>query len=607
MIKQKTIRKKGDMNMSRKLIAVLLALSMLLCLFAGCGGNGSTAESAAESPQTETSDAPSTAPAEESEVPASTVETGSTVEEPASAEEPTVEAPTNEYYSEHIGVYDYELPIFEEPLELSIFWVQLGAMGGAEQPLKKDLLFWQRVQEKLGVTLDFVQNSEAVCNEQYNLMIASGDMTDLIYESNCGAMGASSVYNGGYDKAIEDEVYVDLTELIPEYAPNYYDILLNDENVMRDLSTDTGKLYSIAMIYDKPQGVREGPLVRADYLEATGLPDPVTTEDWMEVFEVMKSNGVQYPAGISNSGDIRGGFFCTAFGTSGNHAFKVNLETDELVYDGTSDELRDFIEYFRQLWEKGLVTPDYMNMQMFDDSLQTSGATALFGGMDRDLTNMKTNYGLDLKAVHMTYPEGAEAPKQINYEYARQRTSGMKNIVITTACEDVEGALQFLDWFYSTDGASAVNFGFEEGESYEVVNGVKQILPFMLDRDENLVSYEVIYALDEGPGFQIVDKKNPVNEDYVIAAKETWLDYDTSKAVYSSTPTLTFTAEEAEDMSAVNSDIYTYVATEISKFMTCQTDLTDETWTNYCETVEGMGLSELQDFYETAYTRYEQR
>ena len=41
--------------------------------------------------------------------------------------------------------------------------------------------------------------------------------------------------------------------------------------------------------------------------------------------------------------------------------------------------------------------------------------------------------------------------------------------------------------------------------------------------------------------------------------------------------------------------------------MTCQTDLTDETWTNYCETVEGMGLSELQDFYETAYTRYEQR
>ena len=591
--------------MSKKLIAMLLALSMLLCLLAGCGGD--TSASASTSKEESTASVEETPADEVPEASEAPEEVPSSVQEPGSAQEPAVEAPTNEYYSEHIGVYDYELPIFSEPLELSIFWVQLGAMGGAEQPLKKDLLFWQRVQEKLGVTLDFVQNSEAVCNEQYNLMIASGDMTDLIYESNCGAMGASSVYNGGYDKAIEDEVYVDLTELIPEYAPNYYDILQKDPNVLRDLSTDTGKLYSIAMIYDQPQGVREGPLVRADYLADTGLEDPVTTEDWMAVFEAMKANGVQYPAGISNSGDIRGGFFCTAFGTSGGHAFKVDLASDTLVYDGTSDELRDFITYFRELWEKNLVTPDYMNMQMFDDSLQTSGATALFGGMDRDLTNMKTNYGLDLKAVPMTYPEGAEAPKQINYEYAKQRTSSMKNIVITTACKDVEGALQFLDWFYSTDGASAVNFGFEEGESYEVVNGVKQLLPFMLDRDENLVSYQVIYSLDEGPGLQIVNKNNPINEDYVIAAKDTWLGYDTSKAIYSSTPTLTFTAEEAEDMAAVNSDIFTYVSTEISKFMTCQTELTDETWANYCAEVESMGLSELQGFYEAAYARYEQR
>ena len=60
-------------------------------------------------------------------------------------------------------------------------------------------------------------------------------------------------------------------------------------------------------------------------------------------------------------------------------------------------------------------------------------------------------------------------------------------------------------------------------------------------------------------------------------------------------------------MAAVNSDISTYVSTEISKFMTCQTKLTDETWANYCAEVESMGLSELQGFYEAAYARYEQR
>ena len=60
----------------------------------------------------------------------------------------------------------------------------------------------------------------------------------------------------------------------------------------------------------------------------------------------------------------------------------------------------------------------------------------------------------------------------------------MKNIVVTTSCAEPEKAVQFLDWFYSTDGASAVNFGFEEGESYQVVDGVKQMLPLMLERNE---------------------------------------------------------------------------------------------------------------------------
>jgi putative aldouronate transport system substrate-binding protein len=584
---------------------------MLLGLLAGCGGAGTTSdtadtqdaqESTVQAAASDQEEAPPQDQDEPAPVEASAAEPEESAQEPAAPD-----APTNEYYSEHIGVVDYDLPMFEDGLELSIFWVQLGAMGGAEQPLKKDLLFWQRVQEELGVTLNFDQRSEAVCNEQYNLMIASGDMTDLIYESNCGAMGATSVYNGGYDKAIEDDIYMDLTELIPEYAPNYYAILESDDNVRRDLTTDEGHLYSIAMIYDEPQGVREGPLVREDYLEATGLPEPETTEDWMEVLKAMKSNGVQYPMGVSSSGDVRGGFFCNAFGTSGGHAFKVDLTTGELVYDGTSQELRDFVEYFYEAFQAGLIDPDYSYTQMFDQSLQISGANALFGGMDRDLTSFKESYDMDLKAVHMTYPEGYTAPKQYSYEYAKQRTSSMKNIVVTTACQEPEKAVQFLDWFYSTDGASAVNFGFTEGESYEVVDGVKQWLPFMGDRNEDLVNYEVIYSLDEGPGFQIVNKKNPISADYVLEAKEIWLDYDPDQALFSATPTLSFTAKEAEDMAATNSDISTYVSTEISKFMMGQEELNDDTWNAYVEAVEAMGLAELQSFYQAAYDRYEER
>ncbi len=588
--------------MTKKILAMLLALTMVLCLFAGCGGDA--AESA---PAEESAVASEAAPAEEEAPEAVPAEEGSVAEEASVVEEAPVQGPTNAFYSEHVGVYDYELPMFTEGESLSIYWVQLGAMGGAEQPLKEDVLWWQRVQEATGMTLEFVQVGEATCAEQYNLRIASGDMTDLIYESNCGQMGSTSVYSGGYDKAIEDEVYTDLTELIPEYAPNYWAIVSADENLRKDLTTDTGKLYSMGMIYDQPQGVREGPLVRSDYLADTGLADPVTTEDWMEVFKAMKSNGVQYPMGVSNGGDIRGGMMMNAFGTGGGHSFKIDVATGEMVYDGTSQELRDFVEYFAEAFQAGLVDPDYAYAAMFDTSLQTSGAVALFGGMDRDLTNMKESYGLELKAVPMTWPEGSEAPKMNSYEYAYQRNSSMKNIVVTTNCEEPEKAVQFLDWFYSTDGASAVNFGFNEGESYEVVDGVKQWMPFMTDRDENLVNYEVIYSLDEGPGLQLVNKKAPVSEDYVIEAKEIWLSHDQSKAVYSGMPTLAFTAEESEDMSAVNTDISTHVSTEISLFMTGQKELNDANWEEYCQSVMDMGLEELMEYYAVAYERYQSR
>lgn len=523
-----------------------------------------------------------------------------------------MEAPTNEFYSEHIGVMDYDLPMFEEgELSLTVWWIQLGAMGGAEQPLKNDLPFWASVEENLGVELDFKQASEAVGNEQYNLMIASGDMTDLIWESNCGAMGATSVYTGGYDKAIEDDVYVDLTDVIPEYAPNYWAILSADDNLRKDLTTDTGKLFSVSLIYDQPQGVREGPLVRADYLEETGLEMPTTVSEWMEVFKAMKANGVTYPCGISSSGDVRGGVFMNAFGTAGGHSYKVDKATGELVYDGTSDELRAFIEYFRELWNENLVDPDYMQLQMFDTSGVTSGANALFGGMQNDLVTFKEDYGFDLAAVPSATPDDSVSPAMQSYEYTYQRTGNAKNIVVTTCCEEVEKAVTFLDWFYSTEGASACNFGFVgEGEdaTYEVVDGVKQVLPFMNERrEEDLVNYEVLFSLDEGPGVQLVNKKMPVQADYVKEAKQIWLDTDYSEALYTGTPTLSFTAEESEDMAAVNTDISTYVSEEVAMFMTCQKELNDETWAEYVASVEAMGLEELTSFYVTAYERYQSR
>jgi len=51
-------------------------------------------------------------------------------------------------------------------------------------------------------------------------------------------------------------------------------------------------------------------------------------------------------------------------------------------------------------------------------------------------------------------------------------------------------------------------------------------------------------------------------------------------------------------------DIDTYVESTIAGFMTGQTELTDETWKAYVDTVNAMGIDEVTEVYTAAYERY---
>lgn len=586
---------------TRTLLCIMLILSLLLAVLAGCQ---SAAPQTIEPPE-------DSGPPEQSAPPPSDSGPPQPPQDDVSAPPdapPVQEGEAGDEAAESYQKIDYSLPLFEQTEEISLYWVLLGGMGGSTQLEKKDLDFTQRCEENLGVKLTYVQNGEAVNNEKYNLMIASRDMTDIIWESNCGTMGATSVYPGGYDKAIDDEVYIQLNELLPQYAPNYYHYLMNNENIRRDLTTDEGTLYSVAMIYDQPQGVREGLFVFTKYLEDTGLPMPKDTEEWLDVFAAMKDNGVQYPAGISSTGDIRGGAFANAFGTSLGSSYKILQETDELVYDGTSQELRGFLEYFKVLWDSGYVNPDFMYTAFFDMSLQTSGATGTFGGMNMDITSFKTNYDLDLSAApppHTTDSNGA--PKMASYEYSRQQTSGMKNSVITTSCKNPEIALKYLDWYYSDEGIRVANYGWIEGESYEIVDGQPQLLPIMGTRDENGNSYSMRWALDEGPMYSFVNLRNPISAPEVVEAKKTWLSFNADDCLYMSTPGLSMSVEESEEISSVATDIASAVQTEALKFMTGESPLNDDTWDAYCNRIESMGLDRMTEIYKAAYERYKAR
>ena len=177
--------------MKKNLLAVLLILTMLTALVSGCGGNtDSSAESPSVSSVSETTTVADTPSPEASAVSdMESAEASSSVEDSAEIQE----------------IPQVTYPLTEEPVTFSLWYSFPGDLADIMQEYlgngKSNVL--QAVEERTGVSLRFMLQSVTTANDNFNLLVASGDYPDLF-------QNAGSYYTGGLDKAVDEEVLVDL-------------------------------------------------------------------------------------------------------------------------------------------------------------------------------------------------------------------------------------------------------------------------------------------------------------------------------------------------------------------------------------------------------------
>ena len=191
----------------RTLWSVLLAVSLLLGLLSGCGGESSSnQESASSGSVAEATEAPVEQETPETETPAAQPEASvveSTVE--AETEETTTGDPFAAMAEEYITY-----PLAGENT-ISIWYYAPGYVEYVDSNYKFNAI--DEAEAATGVKLEFIEVGNTTAAEQFNLMVASGDMTDLI--------PASEYYTGGLTKAYEEDIIVDINEYVEENMPNY--------------------------------------------------------------------------------------------------------------------------------------------------------------------------------------------------------------------------------------------------------------------------------------------------------------------------------------------------------------------------------------------------
>ena len=178
--------------------------------------------------------------------------------------------------------------------------------------------------------------------EQYNLMLTGDTLPDIITHG----WGIPETFPGGPDKAISDGYFLDLTQLIKDYAPNYEKILETNETVRKAVTTDGGMVWNMCMVDTYPQPEWDGPTIRKDMWDKYGLSIPVTIDDWYNCLTVLKEKApADYPnfkaplmVGSNGSGE-----FNTFLGTfQCDDTFQLN-ENGEVVFGPITDNYKNFL------------------------------------------------------------------------------------------------------------------------------------------------------------------------------------------------------------------------------------------------------------------------
>ncbi len=578
----------------KKIIAVLLSAMLLVSAFSACGGGASS----------------STAAASES-APASAQETAAAPQQPVavSAQEPAsvAESSTQEETQVAAQNFDIPMPLTEEPITFTYFMRFNPQVQDWCQDMS-DNLFYSTLEEKSGVHIEFELFHPMNFSEQFNLQMASQDYADIYCE-------AASGYTGGYDKGVEDEVFLDLTPYIEEYAPNYNAIInMNDQN-RRDAVTDEGRVVFFAAAYDDGQPCGKGPMIRADWAKEFGMdPAEINTYDEYEQYIEQAYNTHGATVQLPMSGDPGFGYLTAGYGTlaSFGNSFEATLpwfQIDGTMYSGVlADGFKDYVKMVADWYQKGWIYHDFMNEDFgmqggADIGMVTSGESSLWWA-EKDYMEQYNQSAQDpnfeIAAIQDAVKNEGDVTHlgQTNFD----TLSTTSNCVISTACQEPEIAVQWMDYRYTEEGATLANWGVE-GVTYEVdANGNKQYTDLIVNNPEGMTATlaQFRYMLQNTVCLTDVSAKNQGMTEQQLEAPEIWMtDKDNS---WGCPTTLTMTTEEADEYNSKAGDITTYGQENFLRYIIGDAPIED--LDSFVDTCISMGLEDCQTIQQAALDRY---
>ena len=458
--------------------------------------------------------------------------------------------------------------------------------------------------ENAGVTINWEEISTG-WTEMKPIVLASNDLPDIILHN-------TSITDN--DIVTNMDSFMDMTELINEYAPNIVKMFEEVPDALA-ASTYNGGIYTLPLVtaYRPTSYVTLN--INKAWLDRLGLEVPTTLDEFEQCLIAFRDNDAngngdpndEIPLDWPNQGHTHDIYCLTgAFGIVDNQSpHMVVVEDGKVRFLYETEAFYKLTQYIHRWYAEGLVTPEvYTNDYAASNVVRTTGDIPRVGaGTGYSAPSLFSKFSDEyISIAPLTSGEGVD----VKWPFALSGAAVNSNkLVMAKSCKDPVAAMKFINELYSDDFGIQEYYGsFDTGAVTKNEDGTYSIqLVEGYGSIDEMKWY--LSPVDHAPAYFSEDLQSrttaPAELTDRIETEKIYLPYrNDPKNVWPSYAR--FSEEQTEELVYLQSDIENLVKQKMAEW--CVNGGLEDEWNAYLESLNNMGLEDMRAIYQEVYDAY---
>jgi putative aldouronate transport system substrate-binding protein len=355
----------------------------------------------------------------------------------------------------------------------------------------------EKVLQDLNIKLSFVAIPRGEELQGVNARLAAHTAPDICYVYDAATVYYYYKYGG----------LTDLTDAVEKYGSDLKAFL--GDNMQE--GTFEGKLYAI--VARRMTNAKFNTFIRQDWLEALNMPLPTNIEEFYNCLKAFKDQNPGkvspiIPMTLTTDVKWRAGSLLESFidpNISTKDFFSLYANDQEVLLTGYKEGVR----FLNKLYNEGLLDPQFQTYKADDpaDDLIKRGQVGVFiHNWDQAYRPAPGLYQELIKNVPTAKLVAVDTFKNSAGKYFKTvyNTPGLRNFVPIDSKDKAEAAVKYLNWTTIFENKYFLQTGGSEGETYEVVDGLPQLItldasnPKKMGAANNVDYTPLVNGLDTG-------------------------------------------------------------------------------------------------------------